>query len=68
MDHAKMDEPWRQANVVPRYNAAGVKKFAFQMPEGMPLIGSEPQVYGIDAYLTGYFARRQDALDWLAKP
>src|SRR6266852_1915945 len=34
MSPAKMDGPWRDANIIPRYNAAGVKKFAFHMPEG----------------------------------
>lgn len=29
-------EPWRQANIIPRYNAAGVRKFAFLMPAGAP--------------------------------
>jgi hypothetical protein len=36
-----MDGPWRDANIIPRYNAAGVKKFA-HMPEGMPMIGEPP--------------------------
>ena len=30
MSPAKMDGPWRDANIIPRYNAAGVKRFAFQ--------------------------------------
>ena len=66
MDPAKMNSEWRDANIVPHYNAAGVKKFAFIMPEGMPAIGSPPEVEGPAAFPTAYFARRQQALDWLA--
>jgi len=66
MDPAKMNSEWRDANIVPHYNAAGVTKFAFLMPEGMPAIGSPPAVEGPAAFPTAYFARRQQALDWLA--
>jgi hypothetical protein len=66
MSPAKMDGPWRDANIIPRYNAAGVKRFAFHMPEGMPMIGEPPTVEAPGVFPTGYFGRRQDALDWLA--
>lgn len=66
LDPAKMSDEWRDANIVPRYNAAGVTKFAFHMPEGMPAIGSPPEIQGPAAFPTAYFARRQAALDWLA--
>jgi len=32
MSPARTDGPWRDANIIPRYNAAGVTKFAFHMP------------------------------------
>src|SRR5499427_5520821 len=32
---------WRDAHIIPRYGAAGVRKFAFQMPAGFPKAGSE---------------------------
>jgi len=67
MDPANSDGPWREVHIVPRYNAAGVKKFAFHFPAGMPLIGKPPQVEGVAKYLTGYFGRRQDVLDWFAR-
>lgn len=67
MDPSRMDGPWRDANIIPRYNAAGVTKFAFQMPAGMPAIGSPPAKEGPGRFLTAYFGRRQEALDWLAK-
>ena len=66
MDSANMNGEWRDANIIPHYNAAGVKKFAFLMPEGMPAIGSPPAVEGPAKFPTAYFGRRQEALDWLA--
>jgi hypothetical protein len=61
-----MDDEWRNEYIVPRYNAAGVRKFAFHMPDGMPAIGQRPATEGPASFPTAYFARRQDALDWLA--
>jgi hypothetical protein len=61
----KMDGPWRDANIIPRYNAAGVRKFAFHMPDRMPMIGKAPANESPGRFPTGYFGRRQDALDWL---
>lgn len=65
MDFAKMSVGWRDENIIPRYNAAGMKKFAFIMPSGMPAIGSEPVPEGPANFPTGYFGSRGDALDWL---
>lgn len=65
MDPAKMSMGWRDTNIIPRYNAAGVKKFAFIMPQGMPAIGSPPQNEGPANFPTAYFATRDDALSWL---
>jgi hypothetical protein len=66
MDRANMNMEWRDEYIVPRYNAGGVEKFAFHMPDGMPSIGTTPEPEGPAAFPTGYFARRQAALDWLA--
>jgi hypothetical protein len=66
IDSAHVSLEWRDRHIVPRYNAAGVKKFAFHMPEGMPAIGAPPAVEGPASFPTAYFGRRQDALDWLA--
>lgn len=66
MSPALMDGPWRDANIIPRYNAAGVRKFAFHMPEGMPMIGQPPENEVPGRFPTGYFGKRQDALAWLA--
>ena len=65
MDRANLDDAWRDANIVPRYNAAGVKKFAFHFPEGVPMIGQPPAPEGSAKFPTGYFGRREDALAWL---
>ena len=65
MSPAKMDGPWRDANIIPRYNAAGVRKFAFHMPEGMPMVGEPPAIEAPGQFPTGYFGRRREALDWL---
>ena len=66
MSPALMDGPWRDANIIPRYNAAGVKKFAFHMPEGMPMIRQPPENEVPGRFPTGYFGKRQEALAWLA--
>src|SRR5262249_15655324 len=42
MDRAQMDDAWRDAHIIPRYNAAGVRRFAFLYPDGVPLIGTPP--------------------------
>jgi hypothetical protein len=65
MDPVNSNSEWRDANIVPRYNAAGVKRFAFLFPEGMPAIGAPPAVEPPAAYPTGYFGTREDALFWL---
>lgn len=61
----RMDAAWRDANIIPRYNDAGVTKFAFLMPERMPPIGSEPAPEGPATFPTAYFGTRADALAWL---
>lgn len=66
MDPANLNWEWRDANITPRYNAAGVKKFAFHMPLGMPAIGKPAAPDGRADFPTAYFGRRQDALEWLA--
>ena len=62
MDPALMDADWRDANIIPRYGTAGVKRFAFHMPGGMPMIGRAPEREGPAQFPTGYFGSRVDAL------
>jgi len=65
MDPAKMDMAWRNANIIPKYNQAGVRRFAFHVPAGMPAIGAPPAPDGPADFPTGWFASRRDALTWL---
>jgi len=67
MDRANMNDEWRDAHIIPRYNGAGVRRFAFLYPDGVPLIGSPPGPMGPSIFPTGYFGRRQAALEWLAQ-
>ena len=55
---------WRDAQIIPRYGAAGVRKFAFLMPAGFPKSGSEA-IEGPAIFPTKWFVDRQQALDWL---
>lgn len=68
MDMAHMSGDWRDAQIIPRYNKAGITKFAFIMPPGMPAVGAEPTREGPAEYLTAYFDNRRDALRWIATP
>jgi|SRR5215831_11256166 len=66
MDQEDMDGNWWYEQIVPRYNKAGVEKFAFLALEGMPAIGTPPAQAKGAAFPTAYFARRQEALSWLS--
>ena len=60
---------WRDEHIIPRYNAAGVEKFAFVMPEGSSGTvesGSAPSVEGPATYPTAWFSSRERAESWLA--
>ena len=58
---------WRDDHVIPRYSAAGVKKFAFLAP-GFPdtvETGAVEAYEGSATFPTAWFAERDNALDWL---
>jgi hypothetical protein len=63
-------EEWRETNIIPRYNASGVKKFAFVMSPDYPgqtvESGLEPTIEGKMAFPTGWFRTRERAYEWLA--
>jgi len=61
----KMSPGWRDEHIIPRYNAAGMQRFAFVMPTGMPAIGAPPAPEGPADFPTAYFGARADALAWL---
>ena len=52
--------------IIPRYNQAGVEKFAFLMPEGMPAIDAPPAPEEPVSFPTAYFGSRADATARLA--
>ncbi len=55
---------WRDAHIIPRYGAAGVRRFAFLMPTGFPDAGKEA-VEGAAVFPTKWFVSRQEAVAWL---
>jgi hypothetical protein len=62
---------WRDQHVIPRYNHAGVKKFAFVMPPDFPgpsaESGAQPSVDGPTAqFPTQWFLDRANALAWIS--
>ena len=65
MDPARMDLDWRNVNIIPKYNQAGVERFAFHVPAGMPAIGLPPVPEGPAAFPTAWFASRREAIAWL---
>ena len=63
-------EGWRAANIIPKYNASGVTKFAFVMGLNYPgqtvESGLEPDSEGEMTFPTGWFRTREHAYEWLA--
>src|SRR6516164_1030756 len=55
---------WRDAHIIPRYGAAGVRRFAFVMPAGFSRAGTEA-VEGPAVFPTKWFVDRQQAVNWL---
>ena len=61
---------WRDDCIIPRYGAAGAKKFAFHMPAGFPNTmeaGGKEAVEGPAIFPTAWFSERQHALDWFKR-
>ena len=60
---------WRENEIVPRYNAAGIARFAYVIGRDFPAPpNKEPSklAEGED-FLTGFFDRVEDARDWLSE-
>ena len=58
---------WRDDCIIPRYGAAGVRKFAFHVPAGFPNTieaGGKEAFEGPAIFPTTWFSERQHALDW----
>jgi len=69
--HSPGDEVglWRDQQIIPRYNAAGVRKFAFLVPHGTPgtvELGNQPEREPPGNFPTGYFSDRERIEDWFA--
>jgi hypothetical protein len=61
---------WRDDSIIPRYGAAGARKFAFHVPVGFPgtmETGGTEKVEGPAIFPTAWFSDRQHALDWFKK-
>jgi hypothetical protein len=61
---------WRDDCIIPRYGAAGVTKFAFHMPAGVPgtmEAGGTEKIDGPAVFPTAWFSERKHALDWFKK-
>jgi hypothetical protein len=58
-------DTWRQEQIIPAYNAGGLKRFAYVLPPGMPY---RPGDGGAEArFTTDYFDDPDDARAWLAR-
>jgi len=58
---------WRDEHIIPAYNTAGVKKFAFLCPPGAPGTveeGNEPAKEPPGEFQTAYFLQRENIDDW----
>ena len=59
---------WQDDCIIPRYGAAGARKFAFHVPTGFPNTmeaGGKETFEGSAIFPTAWFSERQHALDWL---
>lgn len=63
-------EEWRQTHIIPRYNAAGVRKFGFVLPGGATDVvenGVAPKPEGKAKFPFGYFHSRERAFAWFVE-
>jgi hypothetical protein len=59
---------WREENILPRYEAAGVTKVVFLVPASFPGTvesGGDPIVEGGASFPTAWFSTRERAYQWL---
>ncbi len=59
--------PWRLANISPRYNAAGVQRFAFLVPEGVQAPPAMNQSGEGERFITRAFSGKEHAFAWLGE-
>ena len=58
-------QQWRVKNISCRYDAAGVKRFAFLFPEGAQVPPMMNQSSAGEDFVTRAFTNREEALAWL---
>jgi hypothetical protein len=61
---------WRDEHIIPAYNKAGVKKFAFLFPAGAPGTVEDGNARAKEPpgeFPTGYFTERQTILEWFGE-
>jgi hypothetical protein len=61
---------WRNDHIIPRYGAAGARKFAFHVPEGFPNTiesGGGEAVDGQAIFPTAWFSDRNNILAWFRR-
>ena len=61
---------WRAEAITPRYNRAGVCRFAYVVGTDTPMAGAAkkpPERHPGEDFLTAFFAAEDDAREWLAK-
>ena len=61
---------WRDEHIIPAYNAAGVKKFAFLLPAGAPGTveeGNTPAKEPPGEFPIGYFTERRGIVEWFGE-
>lgn len=59
---------WRENEIVPRYNAAGIARFAYVVGPDFPARpnGEPSRLAESEGFLTGFFDREEDAKAWLS--
>jgi hypothetical protein len=55
---------WRIENIIPRYNKAGLKKFAFVHGSGFPEKSGDGEKTAPEQFLTKHFASEERAKEW----
>jgi len=66
VEHAELGSWWAD-EIVPLYNQAGLKKFAFVLPEGEqpPPDEAPAKAEARETFITRHFASQQAAMSWL---
>ncbi len=61
--------PWRDSEIIPRYNRAGVSKFVYlTAPDFAAPDGGAPEPRPGEDFATRFFASETDAIDWIREP